>query len=513
MRRLIFIALLCCSTFMYGQQTSIENIRSVKLKNVGTLMEGDEGNGYYAFYEVEKKDKKTRVYSVKFLDANMNEIGKKTITGTKFLSLVDGEYNGDNLFLKFIDVKDSEITYRQYSKSGELISKVTEEVKYKELQISPESNSLVANSTGILGVEGKGFLSFLNRKYKKWGYEVRFFPNTKGNKGWTFTSDKASKEIQTVSFLGANDEIALLSVTRRPGAMSKKMDFYMLGLDLNTGEKLFEKKMSDGKNSIMVTSTFFDENTDEVTLMGYYYESAEKVMSGKSKGIMIKKINKKGEYVFDQNLSWASDLSKKLPVNAKGKLDGKGFLYFHEMTQSDDGNYYLIAEQYKKTASAGGIAAGIAASLSGNVTSTMGLANIVIEDLYVLEFSPKFELLGVEVFEKNKSTFNLPQGYEFVNISMLGVFVDLYGGFDFGFLQRAKNEDAFSVVYYNFDRKERVGSINTITRVDGEFANDQIKLESKGAFRGLPNKHGSIGIVEYLRKERKLNFRTEKFNY
>jgi len=513
MRRLIFIVLICCTTFMYGQETSIKNIRAIKLKNVGTLMDGGEGNGYYAFYEVEKKDKKTRAYSVKFLDANMNEIGKKTITGTKFLSLVDGEYNGDNLFLKFIDIKESEITYRQYSKSGELLSKITEEVKYKELQVNTQTNSLMENSTGILSVEGKGFLSFLNRKYKKWGYEVRFFPNSKDDKGWTFTSDKNSKEIETVSFLGSNDEIALLSVTRRPGLMSKKMDFYMLGIDTNTGEKLFEKKMSDGKNSIMVTSTFFDENTDEVTLMGYYYESAEKVMSGKSKGMIIKKMNKKGEYIFDKKLSWASDLGKKLPVDAKGKLDGKGFLYFHEMTKNAEGNYFLVAEQYKKTANAGGIAAGIAASLSGNVTSNIGMANIVTEDLYILEFSPKFELLSAEVFEKNKSKVNLPQGYEFVNISLLGAFIDLYGGFDFSFLQRDKNEDVFSVVYYDYDKEAQTRNIHTLTRVDGEFADDKIKLESAGAFSILPNKHGSIGIVEYFSKERTLNFRTEKFNY
>ncbi len=513
MRRLIFIALLCCTTFMYGQQASIENVRAFKLKNAGTLMEGNEGNGYYFFYEVEKKDRKTRVYSVKFLDANMNEIGKKTITGSKYLSLVDGEYNGDNLLLKFIDFKENEITYRQYSKTGELISKSTEEVKSKEILVNPDGNSLVENSTGVLGVKDKGFLSFLNRKYKKWGYEVKFIPNSKGEKGWSFTSDKASKEIEAVSLLGANKDLALLSVIRRPGLMSKKMDFYMLGIDMNTGKKLFEKKMSDGKNSIMVTSTFFDEDTEEVTLMGYYYDSEERVMSGKSQGIMIKKMDKKGEYIFNQNLAWGGELSKKLPVDAKGKLDDKGFLYFHEMTKTQDGNYHLIAEQYRKAASGAGIALGIAAAALGG-TSNAGLTKIVVEDLYILEFSPEFELVAVNIAKKQKSSFELPQGYGLVNISLLGAFVDYYGGFDFNFLQENKGEDAFSIVYFDYNRQEREGYIHTLTKIEGEYTNDKIKRDSDALyFRILPNKHGSVGIMEYFRKNRTLNFRTEKFNY
>lgn len=509
MKRLLFIALFFATTFAYGQQMSIENIRDFRIKNMGTLMEGNEGNGYYFFYEVEKKDRKNRVYSIKFLDANMNEIGRKNVTGTRYLSLVDGEYNGDNLLLKFIDFKENEITYRQYSKTGELVSKSTEEVKRKEIMVNPDGNSLVENSTGVLAVEGKGFLSFLNRKYKKWGYEVKFIPNKKGDKGWSFTSDEDSKEVEGVSLLGANKDLALLSVARRPGLMSKKISFHMVGVDMNTGKKLFDKPMSDGKNSIMVTSTFFDKETDEVTLMGYYYASAERVMSGKSQGIMIKKINKKGEYIFNQNLAWGGELSKKLPVDAKGKLNDKGFLYFHEMTKTKDGNYHLVAEQYKKVASGAGIAAAV---LSRG--SNISLVKIAIEDLYILEFSPEFDIVSVSIAKKNKSSFELPSGYEFVNISLLGAFVDNYGGFDFSFLQENKEEDVFSIIYYDYDRKDREGNIHALTRIDGEYTNDKIKRDAKALyFRILPNKHGSVGIMEYFRKNRTLNFRTEKFNY
>lgn len=513
MKTITLITLIFTATLLFGQQASIDDIRLVKVKNTGTFMEGNEAAGYYAFYEVDKKDSKTRLYNIRFFDANMNEIGKKTITGTKYLSLIDGEYNGDNLLLKFIDIKEKKISYKQYSKSGEYLSGKSEEVKLKELQIDPKGNSLVENSTGLIGVEGKGFLTFINKKFKKWGYEIQFIPNTKGEKGWTYRTDENSKNIETPSFLGANDEVALISVIKRPGLMSKKLSYHILGIDVNTGKKLFEKDMSDGKNSIVVTSTFFDKDTDEVTLMGYYYPSSDKAMKGKSLGIMVRQINKKGEYTLSKNLSWGKDISKKLPVSDKGRLDASGFLYFHEMTKTKDGNYHLVAEQYKKAVATGTIVAALAVRALGGTTDVSAI-KIVIEDLYVLKFSPEFDLLSTSIFKKHKSNFALAQGYGLVNISRMGVFIDQLGGFDFGYLQHNEKEDLFSVIYTDYDRKEKARNIHIITKMDGEFVSDKIESDSDATrFRLLPSKYGSVALLEYFRKEKRLNFRREDFNY
>ena len=52
------------------------------------------------------------------------------------------------------------------------------------------------------------------KKEKKPGYEIKFMPNTKGERGWTKGSNPDSKEVETATFIGANEDIILSQVIK-----------------------------------------------------------------------------------------------------------------------------------------------------------------------------------------------------------------------------------------------------------------------------------------------------------
>ena len=170
--------------------------------------------------------------------------------------------------------------------------------------------------------------------------------------------------------------------------------------------------------------------------------------------------------------------------------------------------------QYRKSVDALGVTANIVSGLFSNVSSDMSNTNVKIEDIMVLEFSTDHDLTDVAVFEKNKSTQSLPAGGTFTNMNSIGHLVKAYGGFDFAFTQHHRDEDIFSFVFNDYDRKSKNWDLKSVTYADGEYVMDQITLTSrKKDFILLQGKKGHVMVAEYDSKAKKLDMRLEKINF
>jgi len=74
---------------------------------------------------------------------------------------------------------------------------------------------------------------------------------------------------------------------------------------------------------------------------------------------------------------------------------------------------------------------------------------------------------------------------------------------------------SFVSSYTDYERsKDYKGLIfNSISYYDGKITTDKINLKTKASsLRVLPAKPGSVLIIEYYKKEKKLDFRMEKLN-
>lgn len=498
----------------FAQDQSLSKVMSINLKNIAPIYENEEVKGYYMFYEVEKKDRKTKRYLLQFLDNNLNVMAKKYITGSNYLTLVEGHYNGENILMKFADPKEKLLTFRQYNTSAELISKTTKE--YNPRYTSYSSDGKGANMTsvgaGVLPIPNQGFANIELVKNKKWGYEIKFIPNKKGSKGWTFKSNASSKEIEMANFIGANKELLIATVAKRPSMMSKDVSYHLLGIDTKTGKKRFLNKMGDSKYNTMFLNQYFDK--DELTLFGLYYDKKDKPGTNKSKGLCMYTMNTEGEVISKKYLSWTKDIKKFLPVNEKGKLNEIGYMFFQSIFKTNDGRLFAVAEQYKKNADAVGITANIASSLLNGVSTNMSASKVQVEDIMVLEFSSDQDLVDVAIFEKNKSNMSLPTGGTFMNMQMAGLLVNYYGGFDYVFTQQHRDEDVFSFVFNDYDRKSKDWTVKSVTYADGSYAIDEMALTSNiSDFILLQGKNGHVMLAEYNSKAKKLDMRLEKINY
>ena len=140
---------------------------------------------------------------------------------------------------------------------------------------------------------------------------------------------------------------------------------WLLGLDINTGKKTFEisTEAEDYKFYPMNTSAI--AGSTDVLLLGTYYEPDGKVMKDASLGLAAWTINSAGKIVSKKYNSWGNEIGKYLSLDKKGRVADVGYIYFHKILQTSDGNFFAIGEGYKKVVSGLGVAANILSGFGG----------------------------------------------------------------------------------------------------------------------------------------------------
>jgi hypothetical protein len=205
-------------------------------------------------------------------------------------------------------------------------------------------------------------------------------------------------------------------------------------------------------------------------------------------------------------------MGKYLNVSSRGKIEDFGFMYLHNIIQSSDGNIYAIGEGYQKVASALGIAAKMLARGGGGISAL----KIKVTDMMLLKFDKDFNVKEAKVYDKSSSSVELQNGSEFLSTPLIGKMVKYYyDGFDYAYTQTNKDVSAFTVCYSNYAKGKdyRGGTFNSISYSDGKITTDRINTKSDATFcRVLPGKQGQVLILEYYRKDKKLDVHFEKLN-
>jgi hypothetical protein len=222
--------------------------------------------------------------------------------------------------------------------------------------------------------------------------------------------------------VGSN--VIISSVLKRKRLTSTDVDPYLLVIDINTGQKVFEKLVEDNTYSLYFMNSFVDPASGNIALLGQYYKKDDNVVKGKSLGLCSYILDPQGNVITKNYASWLNDVRKFLPVNALGKIEHMGYLFFHKMLRTANGKYYAVGEQYKKAASAAGIAMNV---LLG--AGSAGLTKMVIEDMVLLEFSNQFKLENVQIFDKTKTVVELGGGMDLAGPQITALYLKALGYF------------------------------------------------------------------------------------
>jgi hypothetical protein len=504
---IVTVVLCLMASLSFAQKHSLEDVISARLSGNGAIFKDNVVTGYFAFYQYGKKSGGKKSYQLNILDQNLTPLSNKKFTSEDRLSAMEAAYNGDLIMVKFYNASERQYELKTYNEKAEQVSSKTIAAKkmVNMYQSKPGADDDGENVT-IVPVEGQGFVHYAIRReggaFSETFSEITFVPNDKTKKSWTWTTPDADRVYEYGDILGSDGKNIYAVVTKRTKVTSRDSEDFILAIDIATGKKAFEKSTEDKKHALFVLNGLIDLNGN-LRINGLYFDKDAKPAKDGSLGMFSMEMTATGEVVNRSYQSWEKDVAKFLSVSDKGKSKDFGFIYFHKFIQTSDGKTFAIGENYKPNAGAS-VAASV---LSGNLSLWYK-----IQDLYVFEFDPSFKLKDVKVFEKTSSSFETEA---MAGPRLLGHYMKFLGAFDYSYTQLSGDKSTFNVGYIDYSREkgDRGNYFGAINYDGNKFTTDKIKFEKKSTwFQVYPAKPGHVMILEYYRKEQRLDMRIEKLN-
>lgn len=135
--------------------------------------------------------------------------------------------------------------------------------------------------------------------------------------------------------------------------------------------------------------------------------------------------------------------------------------------------------------------------------------------MLMLKLSKDFVLTDAKIYEKNNNNFSLGTGSDMSSPHTLALFAKAYGAFDYDYTQMGNNNESFSSTYTDYERSKgyKGMTFNSISYYGGKLTSDKINLKTDATkLKVLPGKPGSVLLLEYFKKAKRLDLRMEKLN-
>ncbi len=527
MKKSIFFTVVLAVAGYFGsaQNFSKNGITRIQLRNSGPIIQNNQVRGYYFFYNLEKKDKNRNTYLLSVYDENLREINSVNIVRPSTYLLVDGAFNGDAFAFLFYDTHASITELVAYDQTLKQLGASLKVIKNKIAQSSYASLATTAASQAyLLPVSNKGFLYYGIKEGKHQHYDVSFYDNTM-QLIWSEQSLATVKGVEIANEAFQSDEYIGSLIFKKKKTNDTNIETDLMIQNAADGKVLFRRPMLTDKYSISYSNVFFDQDKKTFVVFGEYFDKKDKELKAQSLGFIYLTLDMNGEIVDEKINSWANEISRVTPINEKGKFDGSNTnVLIHDIIRMDDGQIFVIGEQYKKAASAGGIAANILTIAAGAAMggyyggSSVSTVQLNIYNMVVFQFNSDYTINKVHIFEKDKNVVQLPGGIGYSPSKMLSYYAKAVGGFDYNFSQISSDKSTFIVTYINYDRQKGEQARNLLGAIvytpEKVFVVDKMPLNRRSTeyyvYRG---KEGYVLITEYFKKEKRIDSRLEKINF
>jgi hypothetical protein len=518
-KKLFFLPLLAAAFGLMSEgasaqsKLSIDKVYSAYLRSSGTISSQGQIKGYYFLYQSDKIDKHTNEYTLQILDENLNKVKSIKFEDSKKLSLLESAYNGSSLSFLFKNEENKTLDMKIYDLDGKMKYTYSREFDKKTDDLMKQYETLHTDegmNKNVFNVGEQGYVSVLPlREGKARTYEVDYYAS-EAKKQWTYTPTDDAEKYAMAEYLGSTDSLIILEVLKRNRLLSKDVSSHLIGINFVTKKKQFDLDYINDDKKMLPAYVGRMEETGNLMVMGPYYDKDQNMGKDFSKGLAVYEITTSGKVLSKTYNTWAGDFAKYLPTNSKGKIDEVGFLYIHKVLRTPDHKLFVVGEGYKRQASAGGIALTV---LAGGRTNAFGVTKIVVTDLVMMEFDSKYKVKGATIYDKKNSNAVMGPMADQNSQHALAVYLKVTGAFDYEFTTGEADNSNFAVCYSDYERdSEYKGQTFNAIRYNGsKFNTDKIQLKSKAStLRVFPAKAGSIMILEYFKKDKRLDFRLEK---
>jgi len=500
------------STMLHAQtKLSIDKVYSAYLRSSGTISAQGQIKGYFFLYQSDKIDRHTNEYTLQILDENLNKVRSIKFEDSKKLSLLESAFNGGSLSFLFKNEDNKTLDMKIYDLDGKLKYTYSREYDKKTDDLMKQYETLHTDegmNKNVFDVGEQGYVSILPlRDGKNRTYEVDYY-SSEAKKQWTYVPDDAEKYADA-EYLGSTDSLLILEVLKRNRLLSKDVTSHLVGINIVTKKKQFDLDYVNDDHKMLPAYVGAMEETGNLMVMGPYYDKDQNMGKDFSRGLAVYEITTTGKVLSKTYNTWAGDFARYLPTNSKGKIDEVGFLYIHKVLRTPDHKLFVVGEGYKRQASAGGIALTV---LAGG-RADFGVTKVVITDLVMMEFDSKYKVTGATVYDKRNSNAVSGVTADGNNLHSLAIYLKAVGAFDYAFTTGETDNSNFAVCYsdYQRDSEYKGQTFNTIRYNGKKFSTDKIELKSKASMlRVFPAKAGSVMIMEYFKKDKRLDFRLEK---
>jgi hypothetical protein len=495
-----------------SQNIDINNVKAVVLKNVDAIIENDEVKGYLTFYMVERKNIKENVYKLVIYDNNLNQKYDIDLTKSTTTHLMESAYNGTTFCYSFLDLRTKSISYSIYDKEGKLTgTNTTTKLSRMEMMGLQQKTQAESNEFygGLIAISGKGFARY-NLDDKGKSAVVSMIDNNAAEVWTSPINGDDDNDYVTAVPIAANKNLIVSQVYTRESMMTQNIKKWFLTFQKSEdGSEAFKLNCKGDKHLWSVNGVTFEG--DNIYVYGEYFKPGVNPFKSESDGIFFLKMDQAGNILEESYSSWTKDINRAVP-NAMTSENGKrNKMAIHKIIRTNDGKFFAICEQFKITADAMGI---VSNAINSDYGSSM--TKMVVMNMVVLEFDANMKITDGQVITKNNNSVTYKAGLEFYGTAMIVYYLKSTGRFDYDFTTVSPDRSTFNATYTNYD-KEKDGKIKIVGNIaynrDKKIVKDVINIDDKPtAFMALAGKPGYVGIVEYYKKIKKLNFRLEKLN-
>ena len=510
------LAFSCPMTSLLAQsKLSIDKVYSAYLRNSGTIMAKGQIKGYFFFYISDKIDRHTNEYTLQILDENLNKVQSIKFEDGKKLNLLESAYNGNSISFLFKNDETKTLDMKVYDFDGKLKYTYSREFDKKTDALMKQYETLHTDegtNKNVFDIGDEGYASVLPmREGKQRTYEVDYY-GSDSKKQWTYVPTDDQEKYAMAEYLGCTDSLIILEVLKKNKTLGSDFSSHLVGINFITKRKQFEIDGTNDQYNI-VPSSVVSLDSGRMMLLSSYYDKDQNIVKDFSRGLAIYEITTAGKVLTKTYNTWAGDFARYLPTNSKGKIDDIGYLYIHKLIRTPDNRIFIVGEGYKRQANAAGIAVNTLSILAGGGTTGMGNTKIVITDLVMMEFNSKYKVANATIYDKTKNTAIASNMSDYNSQHLLAEYLKMTGAFDYAFTTGESDNSTFAVCYSDYERSSeyRGQTFNAIRYNGKKFTTDKIQLQSKASMmRVFPAKGGSVMIMEYFRKDKRLDFRLEK---
>lgn len=501
------LVLLTIKGFAQDASKIFDGVKNITLRNIGVIKKNNVVEGYFSFYEFDKVDRKTVLYRLNILDANLNQLGTKDIQGPKEWELISSGYDGNNFCFKFWDEKTKTFELKAYDQDAKEVASNTLKINY-----NPNGNdyhrymSIASNDLNIS--ENNGFVDYIFNDPNS-GFIVRYI-NGATQKTWAKPYEPQGKsKFMFPSYLNANNQMILTGVGRvERGLYNTTTDNSLLATSTADGSVLFDISTDFADNHVVPVNAVFEG--DKIVIVGLNYKS-QKTYTSAPDGMAFIELDSHGKILKSNFKTFEQSVGKFLPIEDHKLKDGY-YLFYHDIVKTSSNTNVVIAEKFKKAVDAGGIALSL-------VSRNGGAIKLQFENMVVMEYDADDNVLQAQEIPKATDNTDVFPSYT----GLLAPYLLARAAADWGwtdYMYTLKNEDSSEITFSFIDRSKlsddakKTDNFGQIKYKGGKFTIDKIAIKNAKANLShiFPAKAGYVLQMNYFKKDKKLEMDMIKLN-